>query len=138
MMQAGAISSDSVRLAAEPTPRAALLWLFLATALTGAGLVLARGTAALLLPLADNLALGFLPFLWYCRDSNRRNFQRTIWWNMGMVAMLVPTLFFYLWRSRPRGRRLRSILRALACIPLLMLAGGVGMLAAHLLSKVLA
>ena len=130
--------SDSVRLADEPAPRAALLWLFLAMALTGAGLVLARGTAALLLPLVDNLALGFLPFLWYCRDSNRRNFRRTIWWNMGMVALLVPTIFIYLWRTRPRGQRTRALLRSLACIPLLMLAGGVGMLAAHLLSKVLA
>ncbi|HEU5435194.1 MAG TPA: hypothetical protein VFU95_02150 [Telluria sp.] len=110
-----------------PSPQAALRWLLVATMMAGAGMLAPKGNPAALLALVSKLVLGFLPFLWYCRDSNARAFKRTIWWNMGMVALLFPTILIYLWRSRARGRRLRAIGRAAGYGALLVLAAVIGM-----------
>lgn len=123
---------------ADDSPRVALWWLFGATVFTGAGLAMPAGAWSALHLVISNLALGFLPFLWYCRDSDLHHFPRTIWWNMGMVALLFPVLFIYLWRSRGKGRRLRAVGSALACVPALLLASALGTALAWLLTAAVA
>lgn len=107
-------------------PRQALWWLLAAAVLAGAGLPAPPGLFKVLHAALADLALGFLPFLWYCRDSDVQRFRRTPWWNMGMAALLFPTLLLYLWRSRPRGRRLRALGGAAGWTLLVMLAAAIG------------
>jgi hypothetical protein len=114
------------------SPRAALWWLFGAALFAGVAPALPAGAWSVLHAILSNLALGFLPFLWYCRDSDACQFHRTLWWNMGMVALLFPTLPLYLWRTRARGRRLKAIGKAGACALVLLVAAGLGALLALL------
>jgi hypothetical protein len=124
-------------LAGEPTPRAALLWLMAAAALTGAAMAASHGAPGPLMSLAGNLMLGFLPFLWYCRDGNQRGFRRTIWWNVAMVTFLFPAVFVYLWRTRAPGERGRAMLAALGCCLLTLLAALTGIALTALLLHIL-
>ncbi|MFL6706631.1 MAG: hypothetical protein ACJ8HI_00325 [Massilia sp.] len=136
-MTTEAIGSGSVRLAGEPTPRAALLWLIGGCALFGVIKALWHGPWGALLVLVADIVLNFLIFLWYCRDGNLHQFQRNIWWNMAVIVFALPTLCFYLWRTRPRGQRLRAMLGSLACVPLLICAMGLGAIAGLIVSKII-
>ena len=137
MMQVDALGSDSVRLAGGPTPRAALLWLVAGCALFGVIKTAWPGPWGMLAALVADVVLNFLVFLWYCRDGNLRQFKRNIWWNMAVILFGLPTLLFYLWRTRARGQRLRAMLRSLACVPLLIAAMGLGLIAGLVLSKII-
>ncbi len=129
----GEAQLTGLALADEASPRAALLWLMGAAAVTGAAIAFSHGAPDPLLNIAGNLALGFLPFLWYCRDGNRRGFRRTFWWNVAMVTFLFPAVFIYLWRTRARGERGRAMLAALGCCLLTGVAAAIGIAVAALL-----
>jgi hypothetical protein len=57
-----------------------------------------------------DLVSSFLCFVWYCRDGDARSYIRSRWLNIGMIIVTMLTVPYYLWRSRPRGQRLRAIL----------------------------
>ena len=133
----GEAQLKGLALADAPSPRAALLWLMGAAAVTGAAMALSHGAPGALLSIAGNLALGFLPFLWYCRDGNERGFRRTFWWNVAMVTFLFPAVFIYLWRTRARGERGRAMLAALGCLLLTLVAAAIGIALTALLLHIL-
>lgn len=69
---------------------------------------------------------GFLPFYWYRLDSEARLFLPSRWMSTGMVALTPFVLPIYLLRTRPRGQRLRALLRYFGFLPLLLLAAMAG------------
>jgi hypothetical protein len=56
-----------------------------------------------------DVAFSFTSFVWYCRDGDARSYVRSRWLNIGMICLTMLTVPYYLWRSRPRGQRLRAI-----------------------------
>lgn len=120
-------------LADQSSASTALLWLMAAAAVSGAGMAVLRGLPAFAFTVVLDLVLGFLPFLWYCRDSDARGFRRSRRWNVGMACFIIPTVFFYLWRTRAPGRRGVAMLAALGCGLLSLLAAGFSMAVAALL-----
>jgi hypothetical protein len=114
---------------AERPPRQALFALLFIATLAGAmnGFASSRHAAEpLVWTTTADLVSSFLCFVWYCRDGDARSFIRSRWLSVAMVAFTVPTIPYYLWRSRPRGQRLRAILRYIAFAVLLAIATGVG------------
>lgn len=98
---------------ARPT-RPMLFALLLMAVLVGAtnGFAASRHAAQpLLWTHGLDLASSFLCFAWYCRDGDARSYIRSRWLNIGIIILTVLTVPYYLWRSRPRGQRLRAILR---------------------------
>jgi hypothetical protein len=55
--------------------------------------------------------MSFLPFYWYRLDSEARNFRPSRWLSMVIVAVTTIGLPVYLLRTRPRGQRVRALLR---------------------------
>lgn len=108
-----------------------VLWLLSACALLE-GLfdahAMAPGTRASLLPLASALALSYLSFCWYRLDSEARGYRRSRWLNSGVVALTLVAIPYYLARSRPRGQKLRALLRLIGFFLLQCLAAFVGAL----------
>ena len=102
-----------IHLQTRPTRPALFALLFLAV-LVGAtnGFAASRQAAQpLLWTHALDLGSSFLCFVRYCRDGDARSFIRSRWLNIGMIVATMFTVPYYLWRSRPRGQRLRAILR---------------------------
>ena len=75
------------------------------------------------------LAFNFVSFVWYCRDSDAVAYRRTLGLNICVIALGPFAVSYYLLRSRPRGRRLRMILRLLGFIVLLVAASALGTIA---------
>jgi hypothetical protein len=104
---------DFAKFSPRPTRPALLALLFMAV-LVGAtnGFAASRHAAQpLLWTHSLDLAFSFLCFVWYCRDGDARSYIRSRWLNIGMITVTMLTVPYYLWRSRPRGQRLRAILR---------------------------
>jgi purine-cytosine permease-like protein len=78
--------------------------------------------------LAVSITFSFLCFAWYRYDSDERHYARSRWLNTGMLVLIVFALPYYLVRSRPRGARLRAILKCVGFALLLLLATAAGML----------
>jgi hypothetical protein len=107
---------DTIDFANSPTrpTRPALFALLFMAVLVGAtnGFAASRHVAQpLLWTHGLDLAFSFLCFVWYCRDGDARSYSRSRWLNFGMIVITIFTVPYYLWRSRPRGQRLRAILR---------------------------
>jgi hypothetical protein len=97
-----------------PSARPALFALLFMAVLVGAtnGFAASRHAAQpLLWTHGLDVAFSFLSFVWYCRDGDARAYVRSRWLNIGMIVVTMLTVPYYLWRSRPRGQRLRAILR---------------------------
>jgi hypothetical protein len=112
------------------TNRLPLFALLFITALTGVfgGHFLARHVdAALLLKFALEMMFSFVSFLWYCRDSNARDYIRSRWLSVAMVSVGLLAIPYYLWRSRPAGQRGRALLRFFGFVVLLVLVTALGM-----------
>jgi hypothetical protein len=58
------------------------------------------GWLSLLLTVLTSFSL----FYWYYRDSEERNYPRNPWLSIGMVALSVLALPYYLCRSRPQRK----------------------------------
>jgi hypothetical protein len=50
------------------------------------------------------------PFAWLLEDRKERGLRRSYWFNVGVVAFASLVVPVYLWRSRPRGRKVLSLL----------------------------
>jgi hypothetical protein len=77
--------------------------------------------------LALALSFSFLCFAWYRHDSDARHYARSRWLNTGMVVLTVLAMPYYLLRSRPRGQKLRAILKCAGFALLMVLATAIGM-----------
>ena len=75
------------------------------------------------------LLSNFFAFLWYCRNSDALGYRRTLLLNIFVILLGPLTIVYYLVRSRPKGRRLRAVLRLLGFICLLIGASVLGTLA---------
>lgn len=119
------------------TAKTALYFLLLLKIADGAftGFAMQRHAAA---PLAWTIplmvAFSFTSFLWYCRDSDARQFRRSRWLSAAMVGLSVLVVPYYLSRSRPGGQRARAVLRYAGFLALLAVVS----LAGVLLGRVLA
>lgn len=112
------------------TNRLPLFALLFITALSGifGGHFMARhGDAALLSKLALDLMFSFVSFLWYCRDRDARHYTRSRWLSVAMVSASFFALPYYLWRSRPAGKRGSALLRFFGFVVLLVAVTGAGM-----------
>jgi len=78
------------------------------------------------------LVLGAILFSWYHFDSNDRSFSRSKWLNIGVIAIGVLAIPYYLVRSREKGYRLKSLLNfvgmAILGFVAVMLGGALGAL----------
>lgn len=77
------------------------------------------------------LVVSVLIFWWYWTDSTLRSYRRSPLLNVAVVSLAFLAIPYYLVRSRPRGERLKAILRLLgfsALVVLAMLAGAVPVL----------
>lgn len=75
------------------------------------------------------LAFNFTSFVWYCRDSDAAGYRRSLGLNIAVILLGPFAVAYYLLRSRPKGRRLRAILRLLGFIALAVLASVLGTIA---------
>ncbi|NNG21583.1 hypothetical protein [Telluria aromaticivorans] len=73
--------------------------------------------------------LNFLPYYWYRQDSEARMFRRSRWMNTFVVGIGPVGIPVYLFRSREKGRRLRSLARMSGFVLAMMGATIVGAIA---------
>lgn len=50
------------------------------------------------------------PFAWLLEDRKERGLPRSYWFNVGVVNLAGVVVPAYLWRSRPRGKKLLALL----------------------------
>jgi hypothetical protein len=62
------------------------------------------------------LVLLVLCFIWLGLDSKQLDIRRPWWLNIGIVLMSEVFVSYYLFKTRPQGRRLSSILRFLGIV----------------------
>ncbi|WP_332854843.1 hypothetical protein [Duganella sp. S19_KUP01_CR8] len=65
-------------------------------------------------------------FCWYRADSIQKEFKRTFWLNVGVVAVAPLAIPLYVFSSNEKGLRLRALGRVLGYSVLLFLMGVVG------------
>ncbi len=78
----------------------------------------------ILLSLGLALLSNFLGFYWYRLDSEERRYRRSRWMSSAIVTAMPFAMPYYLVRSRPKGRKLRSLSRFVAYL-LLMLGAAI-------------
>ncbi|MBA5686834.1 hypothetical protein [Rugamonas apoptosis] len=76
--------------------------------------------------LFSTVSISVAVFWWYCIDSAQKEFTRSFWLNVGVVAIAPIAIPWYVFRSNERGLRLRAVGRVLGFSCLLFLAGIVG------------
>lgn len=50
------------------------------------------------------------PFAWLLEDRKERGLPRSYWFNVGVVNLAGVVVPAYLWRSRPRGKKILALL----------------------------
>jgi hypothetical protein len=105
------------------SPRVALLALLLVAVLHGAGteFYLARSLQpSAAFTLVITVLFVVLCYLWYVWDSSQRRFQRTTL--HGSLVVLLPPIGipYYLFRSRERAQRVRSVFKAAGFLALFL------------------
>ncbi|MEP7043301.1 MAG: hypothetical protein ABI843_09570 [Dokdonella sp.] len=114
-------------------------------ALIGVSFVLGIVDAALTLPssesgarlaytLVGNIALLILGFRWLQLDARELDIRRPLWLNVGIVLLAAVFVPYYLYKTRPAGRRLPAIGGFFGVVFGCMLATAVGALAMSLIS----
>lgn len=120
------------------TQQRILIAILLVMLLAG-GLDATYGARGAPLPLALTapltLAISFLCFVWYRRDSDTMGYARSPWLNACVILLVFIGIPYYLLRSRPQGRKLVALAKCLGFGVLMVLADAVGMvLSGHPLS----
>jgi hypothetical protein len=59
----------------------------------------------------SSLIFSILCFSWYRLDSEQRQYRRSALLNVGVVALAVFAIPYYVVRSRPPGQKARALLR---------------------------
>lgn len=76
-----------------------------------------------------SLSFSFLCFAWYRADSDAHGFRRSLWQNVGVLALAPVGVPVYLLRSRPAGARARALWRLAGFAVLMLLSTAAGMVA---------
>jgi hypothetical protein len=92
----------------------------------------AEGQEPILSQFFATLVLSFCIFFWYREDSDEQQFQRSLWWNVGILILALVAVPLYLVRSRPHGRRLAALLKMCAALLGLFVAATAGGITAAL------
>ena len=108
----------------------ALLALMFLSTLIEASAGARENDALVLWTFVSGLASSFLSFYWFRLDRELRGWPRSRWMSTAIVFLTPIAVPWYIARTRPRGRKLRGVLRFFGYV-LLMLAASVagGMLA---------
>lgn len=110
------------------TTRQSLLSLLLLAALLGAisgRYVTLHRPEPVVLAGVFELVSSFVLFNWYYSDSNARDYLRSRWLNVAVILLGWLAIPYYLVRSRPRGKKLRALVK---CLGFAVLSGAVAML----------
>jgi len=78
------------------------------------------------------LCSNFFCFAWYRHDRDERNYPRSLLLNMGIIAVVYIAMPYYLVRSRPRGQKLRALLRLAGFVLLMILSAVLGLVISKL------
>jgi hypothetical protein len=114
-------------------------------ALVGVSVVLGILDAALGLPLrpeserlaftfGGNLALLAIGFRWLALDAHELDIRRPGWLNAGIVLLAAVFMPYYLYKTRPAGRRLPAILGFFALVFACMFGSALGAVALGVLT----
>jgi len=76
--------------------------------------------------LSSTVLVSVAGFYWYHLDSTRHNYARSIWLNLGVVAVAPLAVPYYVYSVTPAGARLRALGRLVGFFLLLMAATMVG------------
>ena len=68
----------------------------------------------------------FTAFVWYCRDSDAVGYRRSLGLNIAVILAGPFGVAYYLVRSRPKGSRLRALMRLLGFVCMLIGASALG------------
>lgn len=90
------------------------------------------------LNLGISVLYSFMGFLWYRADSNGRGWVRSPWMNIAIILLAVVAIPYYLVRSRPAGQRLSAVMKFLGCLVLMLACMMAGVVAAALITPLLA
>ena len=71
-------------------------------------------------------------FAWYYQDSAYRSYQRTPLLNIGVAALAVVAIPYYVVRSRERGQKTKALLRLVGFFVLMVLSTFIGAIAGAL------
>jgi hypothetical protein len=73
-----------------------------------------------------------LTYVWYYYDSIERSYARSRGLNLGIILLAVVAIPYYVARSRPRGQRLKAILRLIGFALCYLICAVLGLLLAGL------
>lgn len=102
------------------------------TTLIGASLVLGVIDAALQLQsssgltFAGSLAMLIIGFRWLTLDSAELDIRRPMWLNVGIVMAAIVFVPYYLYKTRPAGRRLPAIASFFAIVLACAMTSAIG------------
>jgi hypothetical protein len=83
---------------------------------------------------ASTILFSILIFAWYWVDSRSRSFYRSSFLNVGVIAIAIVAVPYYLARNRTRGERLKAFANLGCFLVLLVLALMVGSIAGAIFS----
>lgn len=84
------------------------------------------GGPRLLVAIAGNIALLVTGFRWLYWDSLQLDIRRPAWLNVGIILVAIVFVPYYLYKTRPEGRRLLPIAAFFALIVVVSMANVVG------------
>ena len=94
-----------------------------------------QDNAALLLwTFVSGFSSSFLSFYWFRLDREQRGWPRSRWLSIAVIFLTPLAIPWYIARSRPRGRKLRGVLRFFGYVLLVLLASAAGGMLALVLS----
>lgn len=76
--------------------------------------------------LLGNLALLVIAFHWLNLDSHELDIQRPVWLNIGIILLLIVFVPYYLYKTRPEGKRAPVLLGFLAVLVACVFASAIG------------
>lgn len=76
--------------------------------------------------LLGNLALLVIAFHWLNLDSHELGIHRPVWLNIGIVLLLIVFVPYYLYKTRPEGKRAPVLLGFLAVLVACVFASAIG------------
>ena len=112
----------------------ALLALMFLSALVGAAADVREREEPLVWTFVSGILSSFLSFYWFRLDRELRGWPRSRWLSTAIVFLTPLAIPWYIARSRPRGRKLRGVLRFFGYVLLMLLVSMAGGLLALLVS----
>ena len=112
----------------------ALLALMFLSALVGSAADAREREEPLVWTFVSGFLSSFLSFYWFRLDRELRGWPRSRWLSTAIVFLTPLAIPWYIARSRPRGRKLRGVLRFFGYVLLMLVVSMAGGLLALLVS----